>query len=538
MKRSIWCRGWRREWGLVLLLGVLVGGWSGMPRAADAEDPADSGPAEQREAVESRRPAERSRPVAIRSIGEVVNLFSDSNVKADERASMAVTVFGDARIEGEVDGECVTVFGNAVVNGDVRGECVTVFGDLELNSRVDGELVVVMGTATLGPKAEVSGECVVVGGRIIADPGAKFHGQKVEIGGFLSSVGEWFKSGLLLGRPIAPGVGWVWFVVGLHFLLYLLIVLLLPGPVVACERVLENQPLPAFGVGLLALILSGPLFFILAVTGVGALVVPFVWLGLKAAGLVGKAATLQWMGRSLFGRLDATTVASPLLGFLTGFALLTLIYMVPLLGFVVWGLLMPLGLGAAILAVNDAIRANRAGRTPPPPVFPPPFPSDGLPPSPTPGPAPDFTVPAAGPMTIGPQTFGPQIDPSAEILGMARAGFWIRTAATLLDFVLLGWVLSFANGFFPYLWIAYHVGMWLWKGTTIGGIVCSLKVVRVDGRPLDFSVALVRGLASVFSFLALCVGFFWAGWTPEKQSWHDKIAGTVIVKVPRGVSLI
>ena len=98
--------------------------------------------------------------------------------------------------------------------------------------------------------------------------------------------------------------------------------------------------------------------------------------------------------------------------------------------------------------------------------------------------------------------------------------------------------LSFANGFFPYLWIAYHVGMWLWKGTTIGGIVCSLKVVRVDGRPLDFPVALVRGLASVFSFLALCVGFFWAGWTPEKQSWHDKIAGTVIVKVPRGVSLI
>src|SRR5207248_9904058 len=88
------------------------------------------------------------------------------------------------------------------------------------------------------------------------------------------------------------------------------------------------------------------------------------------------------------------------------------------------------------------------------------------------------------------------------------------------------------------LWFIYHVAMWAWKGTTIGGTVMGIKVVRVDGRAVDVGVALVRAAASIFSLLVLGLGFFWAGWNREKQSWHDKIAGTVMVKVPRGVPLL
>ena len=121
---------------------------------------------------------------------------------------------------------------------------------------------------------------------------------------------------------------------------------------------------------------------------------------------------------------------------------------------------------------------------------------------------------------------------------MPRVGFWMRLMASFLDFVLLLWVLPVAHRWFLPIWLAYHVGMWIWKGTTVGGIVCGLKVVRLDGGPLDFGVALVRALGSVFSFMALGIGFFWAGWMPERQSWHDRIAGTVIVKLPKGVSLV
>jgi uncharacterized RDD family membrane protein YckC len=91
---------------------------------------------------------------------------------------------------------------------------------------------------------------------------------------------------------------------------------------------------------------------------------------------------------------------------------------------------------------------------------------------------------------------------------------------------------------FVALLVAYHVAMWVWRGTTLGGAVLGLKCVRLDGRPLDFQVACVRALAGFLSFLAFGLGFIWAGFTPDRQSWHDIIAGTTIVKMPRGISLI
>jgi uncharacterized RDD family membrane protein YckC len=36
----------------------------------------------------------------------------------------------------------------------------------------------------------------------------------------------------------------------------------------------------------------------------------------------------------------------------------------------------------------------------------------------------------------------------------------------------------------------------------------------------------------------LCLGFFWAGWSRDRQAWHDIIAGTTIVRMPHGMSLV
>jgi uncharacterized RDD family membrane protein YckC len=86
--------------------------------------------------------------------------------------------------------------------------------------------------------------------------------------------------------------------------------------------------------------------------------------------------------------------------------------------------------------------------------------------------------------------------------------------------------------------LAYFAGMWTWKQTTIGGIVLGLKVARLDGKPVSFAVALVRGLAAGFSIFVLFLGFLWIAWDKDKQGWHDKIAGTVVLKLPRGTPLV
>jgi uncharacterized RDD family membrane protein YckC len=132
-----------------------------------------------------------------------------------------------------------------------------------------------------------------------------------------------------------------------------------------------------------------------------------------------------------------------------------------------------------------------------------------------------------------------------DFISMPRAGFWLRTCATVLDFVLFMFVSICLHTIriklgpkLLLLWFIYHVAMWAWKGTTIGGIVMGIKLVRVDGRPVDVGLALVRAAASIFSALVMFIGFFWAGWNREKQSWHDKIAGTALVKMPKGVSLL
>ena len=86
--------------------------------------------------------------------------------------------------------------------------------------------------------------------------------------------------------------------------------------------------------------------------------------------------------------------------------------------------------------------------------------------------------------------------------------------------------------------LGYFAGMWAWKGTTVGGVVLNLKVVRLDNQPVTFAVALVRGLASTLSFIVFFLGFFWIILDRDKQAWHDKIAGTVVIRTPRAMPLV
>jgi uncharacterized RDD family membrane protein YckC len=127
---------------------------------------------------------------------------------------------------------------------------------------------------------------------------------------------------------------------------------------------------------------------------------------------------------------------------------------------------------------------------------------------------------------------------------LPRAGFWIRTAALLIDFILCGMVLMliplvhFSFGVFLLILAAYGAVMWQLRGTTVGGSICHLKVVRLDDRPLDWTCAIVRALSCFLSLVVVGFGFIWVAFDDEKQSWHDKIAGTVVVQVPKSVALI
>jgi uncharacterized RDD family membrane protein YckC len=121
-----------------------------------------------------------------------------------------------------------------------------------------------------------------------------------------------------------------------------------------------------------------------------------------------------------------------------------------------------------------------------------------------------------------------------------RATFLDRVVAGVLDMLFVVFVFNvFLDRLFwheqPvifFLFFAYFVTFWSWKGTTLGGMVCNLRVVRSNGAPLAGSDAVVRGLACVFSFVPLGLGFLWILRDPQNQAWHDKIAGTIVLKDP------
>lgn len=123
---------------------------------------------------------------------------------------------------------------------------------------------------------------------------------------------------------------------------------------------------------------------------------------------------------------------------------------------------------------------------------------------------------------------------------LPRAGFWIRMLALLIDVVLIGTVLAMIGKPNSILLVLAGYGALMWKlrGTTVGGIICNLRVARIDGEPLGWDTAIIRALGCFLSLVVAGLGFFWIAFDREHQGWHDKIAGTVVVLVPKGRGLL
>lgn len=76
---------------------------------------------------------------------------------------------------------------------------------------------------------------------------------------------------------------------------------------------------------------------------------------------------------------------------------------------------------------------------------------------------------------------------------------------------------------------AYFILFWSLGGQTIGQYVAGVRVVRLDGRRMNFKHSLVRYLGYFVSFLALGLGYLWVLWDDRRQGFQDKLAKTVVV---------
>jgi uncharacterized RDD family membrane protein YckC len=288
---------------------------------------------------------------------------------------------------------------------------------------------------------------------------------------------------------------------------------------------------------------------------IGIPVVPFLMCGMLIAGLLGKIGVTRWLGSTLVAESDPDSRAQAVRSFAIGTLVILLAYMVPVLGILVWAVGGTFGLGAATLAFSSGLRrenpSRKRARAVPVPgtdgvgvgevAAQPLHASDvafrsefqaGVPPMPAePFPMESSVAPGAvgGAASV--------VAPGIDLVTMPKAPFLDRLAAFALDVLLVSLTFNLLDmdsmRAFVTLLLGYHIIFWALKATTVGGIICNLRVVRTDGRPLTFPDALIRGFSAIFSIAALGIGCFWILYDADNQAWHDRFAGTWVVKVPR-----
>jgi uncharacterized RDD family membrane protein YckC len=184
----------------------------------------------------------------------------------------------------------------------------------------------------------------------------------------------------------------------------------------------------------------------------------------------------------------------------------------------------------------------------PPPPGPPQYPP---PPGPPSYPPPSFPPPGSGGYhQVG---YGYAAGPAQAEL----AGFWIRFAAAIIDGLLLGVPFSILGsligndgfttgyGYNPEATLALNVvstivGVLYYglleggpTGQTIGKRAVGIRVVDADGSA-GGAIGVGRGIgryfARILSGLPCALGYLWMLWDPRKQTWHDKLVRSLVVK--------
>ncbi len=154
------------------------------------------------------------------------------------------------------------------------------------------------------------------------------------------------------------------------------------------------------------------------------------------------------------------------------------------------------------------------------------------------------------------------------------AGFWIRLAAALIDFLILvaglyilycvisqsffwifpnvpGVIESFGNiaAGAPIssgaIWLSatillallvastvYFIACSAASGQTVGKLSLGIKIIRTDSSALDLRYALIRFVGGVLCMATLGIGFLVIAFDSHKQGMHDRMADTYVVKLP------
>jgi hypothetical protein len=265
--------------------------------------------------------------------GRVLMAFDgDISVPAGEQADVVLVVKGDADIAGTVN-VLTVIDGTATVHGATVEDIAVISGtvDLQDGTTVLGNVRSIESTVTQAPGVEIAGD---------------IKGLDADL----------FAFGMVIGPAI------LLFVLGLALasvVAGLLLAAVAARQVRAAERVIATEPLKAFGVGLLGVIVIPILAIVAIVTIVGAPLGLGVLLGfLPLLAFAGFLVAGIFVGEEILGSRKEPETQHPYRGALLGIVLLQIVGVVPVVGGLVTAVASLLGFGAILLLAWRIVRGT------------------------------------------------------------------------------------------------------------------------------------------------------------------------------------
>ncbi len=82
-------------------------------------------------------------------------------------------------------------------------------------------------------------------------------------------------------------------------------------------------------------------------------------------------------------------------------------------------------------------------------------------------------------------------------------------------------------------WAGFYAISWSRGGQTLGMTAWRIHLLDTDGQPPSWRQIAVRLLTAPLSFASLGMGYLWFYVDDNRQTWHDRLSGTMVVHLPK-----
>lgn len=122
---------------------------------------------------------------------------------------------------------------------------------------------------------------------------------------------------------------------------------------------------------------------------------------------------------------------------------------------------------------------------------------------------------------------------------LQRLGAWAIELVVVAAFFFVGMI--FSGGSYFAVFVIALTAMWLYFAvsessplqSTLSGRMLGLRVTDLQGEPISFNRATVRHFAMYLSAVTpFAIGYLMAFWTKRRQTLHDYVSSTLVVKKP------